>query len=112
MDSNVRKPLVAVSAMVYEGNTIVFSNKWGCYVENDGTGERLGIERVGDTFEMVLEAKKQVEGRKKVVTWARPEAEKYGSTEVDNVDDGEKGGNWVKTGEGIYTKAAVFRGQM
>ena len=47
-------PLAAVSAMNDEGDTVMFSNKWGNYMENGATGE---IERVGETFEMTLKAK-------------------------------------------------------
>ena len=45
-----------------EGNTVVSSKKWGSYIENDTIGEKIMIERVGDTFEMTLKAKKN-EGR-------------------------------------------------
>ena len=62
LDSDVKKPLAAVSAMNDEGNTVVFSKKWGSYIENDTIGEKIMIERVGDTFEMTLKAKKN-EGR-------------------------------------------------
>ena len=95
-----------------EGNTVAFSRKWGNFVENDDTGERIKMERVGDTFEMVLDAKKQEEGMKKVVTWARPDEEKYKGMVVDNVDDEEVPNGWEKRGEGIYAKKTVFRGQM
>ena len=37
-----------------EGNTVVFSKKWGSYIENDITGERISLERRGGTFVMVL----------------------------------------------------------
>ena len=49
LDSDVRKPLAAVSAMNDEGNTVVFSRRWGNYVENDETKERIKMERVRDT---------------------------------------------------------------
>ena len=52
LDSGVKKPLAAVSAMNDEGNTVVFSKNWGSYIENDTIGEKIMIERVGDTFEM------------------------------------------------------------
>ena len=108
LDSDVKKPLAAVSAMNDEGNTVVFSRKWGSYVENDETGERIKM----DTFEMVLDATKQYEGKKKkVVTWARPEADKYKGMEVDNVDDEEVPNGWEKRSEGIYAKKTVFRGR-
>ena len=70
LDSDVRKPLAAVSAMSDEGDTVVFSKKWGSYVENDDAGERIKMERVGDTFEMVLKTKKLQEGMQREVKWA------------------------------------------
>ena len=64
MDSDVRRPLAAVSAMNDEGNTVVFSRKYGSYIENDATGERIKIERVGNTFEMRLKVGKGGSGGK------------------------------------------------
>lgn len=62
VDANVNKPLAAVSAMVDEGNSVVFSKKWGSYVVNDATGENIELVRrgcdregKGGTFAMVLE---------------------------------------------------------
>ena len=70
------------------------------------------MERVGDIFEMVLDAKKQEDGKKKVVKWAVPEAKKYKGMEVENVDEEEVARRWEKQSEGIYAKKAVFRRQM
>lgn len=56
LDADVKKPLGAVSAMVEEGNTVVFSGKWGRYVESDATGERIPLVKKGGTYVMVLEA--------------------------------------------------------
>ena len=39
-----------------EGNTVVFSKKWGSYVENDLTGERIPMVREGGVYVMVLQA--------------------------------------------------------
>ena len=52
LDSDVKKPLGAVSAMEDAGNTVVFSRKWGRYIENDETGERIMMERVNGTYLM------------------------------------------------------------
>ena len=41
LDRDVRKHLAAVSAMNDEGNTVVFSRKWGTYIESDVTGEQI-----------------------------------------------------------------------
>ena len=54
LDADVKKPLGAVSAMVDEGNTVVFSRKWGSYVENDETKQRIPMERSGGTYVMKL----------------------------------------------------------
>ena len=56
LDADVKKPLGAVSAMEDEGNTVVFSRKWGSYVENDQTGERIPMTRKGGTYVMMLQA--------------------------------------------------------
>jgi hypothetical protein len=90
LDSDVRKPLAAVSAMNDEGNTVVFSKKWGNYVENDETKERIEMERVGDTFEMVLKTRKREEGTKREVKWAEDGGKKFGGMEVD-ANEEEKG---------------------
>ena len=56
LDADVRKPLAAVSEMVDEGSTVVFSRKWGSFVENDTTGERIPLTRKNGVFVMRLEA--------------------------------------------------------
>ena len=56
LDADVKKPLGSVSAMVEEGNTVVFSGKWGSYVENDLTGERIPMEQKNGTYVMALHA--------------------------------------------------------
>ena len=53
LDADVKKPLAAVSAMVDAGNTVVFK-KSGSYVEEDATGERIGLVRKGNTYVMKL----------------------------------------------------------
>ena len=87
LDADVKKPLVAVSAMEDEGNTVVFSKKWGSYVENDQTGERILLERRGGTYVMILEGAAQKDGKPK---------KEDGKMEVGGMDDEEE---------------AVFRGQ-
>ena len=95
LDADVKKPLVAVSAMEDEGNTVVFSKKWGSYVENDETGERIPLERRGGTYVMILEAATQKDGK--------PRRE-GGKMEIGGMDDDEEEG-------GVKDKEAVFRGQ-
>ena len=64
LDSDVRKPLASVAAMNDEGNSVVFSKKWGNYIVNDRTGEKIQLERVGETFEVSLKTRKLEEGTK------------------------------------------------
>ena len=59
LDADVKQPLGAVSAMVDEGNTVVFSQRWGNYVEHDETHERIPISRKGGTYVMILESAKE-----------------------------------------------------
>ena len=40
LDADVKRPLAAVSAIVDEGNTVVFSTR-GSYIENDLTKDRI-----------------------------------------------------------------------
>ena len=86
LDADLKKPLAAVSAMEDEGNTVVFSRKWGRYVENDETGERIPIERRGGTYVMILEGAVQKDGKTK---------KKDGKMEMEvggmDADDGEGG---------------------
>ena len=82
LDSDVRKPSAAVSAMNDEGNAVVFSRKWGNYVEDDRTGDRIPLERAGETFEMVLRTRKLQEGTKKNLKWAEDGGKKFEGMEV------------------------------
>ena len=52
-DADVQKPLGAVSAMVDEGNTVVFSRNKS-FIKNDRTGEEIEIKRKGGTFVIEL----------------------------------------------------------
>ena len=83
LDADVKKPLVAVSAMEDEGNTVVFSKKWGSYVENDETGERIPLERRGGTYVMILTTKKD-ERRAEVAM------RKNGEMEIGGMEDDEE----------------------
>ena len=87
LDADVKKPLAAVSAMEDEGNTVVFSKKWGSYVENDETGERIPLERRGGTYVMILEAAAQKDEKPR---------RGDGKMEIGGMDDDER---------------TVFRGQ-
>ena len=109
LDSDVKKPLAAVSAINDEGNTVVFSKKWGNYIENDETGERIVIERVGDTFEMSLKVKKMKEGTKKYLRWTDDGGKMYEGMDVDANDEEEEMLEDVINGK---QGATVFRRRM
>ena len=81
LDAEVKKPLGAVSAMEDEGNTVVFSKKWGSYVENDKTGGRIPMVRKGGVYVMVLQA---VDSKGKKVKKAKEEDE---DVDVDALSD-------------------------
>ena len=50
-----KRMLAAVSRIMEAGNSVLFSKKWGCYIENDITGSRMTMKRVRGVF--VVEAK-------------------------------------------------------
>ena len=95
LDADVKKPLAAVSAMTDAGNTVVFSGKWGSYIENDQTGERIPLEKRGGTYVMVLEARTQKDGKR-----AENATKRSGKMEIGNMEGDEKG-----------KEASVFRRQ-
>jgi hypothetical protein len=55
--TDVGKPLAAVSKMLDQGNTVVFTRKGGqkSYVVNDATGEKIEFEEERGTFVMEVE---------------------------------------------------------
>ena len=70
----VKKSLGTVRAMTDEGNTVVFSRKWGSYVEQDRTRERIPMVRKGGVYVLVLNAVYDTWGRmkkKKRKRWQR-----------------------------------------
>ena len=54
-DAEVKKPLGAVSAIVDEGNTVIFSKKKS-FIRNDETGEEIVMKRKGGTYVIELNA--------------------------------------------------------
>ena len=108
---DVKKPLAAVSAMIDEGNTVVFSNKWGSYVENDKTGEKIAIKRAGNTFEMVLKAKKLKEGDQRRMRWTEDNGKKYEGMEME-IDGNDEDEDMLKELEDRRGGTAVFRRQI
>ena len=63
-----------------EGNTVVFSKKWGSYVENDVAGERIPMVRKGGVYVMVLQA---VDGKRNKVKKMKDEDD----VDVDGLSD-------------------------
>ena len=59
LDSDVKKPLAAAGEIVEQGNSVVLSNKWGSYIENDATGEKIPLTKKNGVFVMRLEATEQ-----------------------------------------------------
>ena len=92
-----------------EGNTVVFSRKWGSYIENDNTGEKIPMERVGETFEMVLKTKKLEEGTRNDLKWAEDRGKKFAVMEVDANEEAEEMMRRVDEGK---EGTVVFRRRM
>ena len=62
-DSDVKKPLAAAGEIVEQGNTVVLSGKWGSYIENDKTGEKIPLTKKNGVFVMRLESAEEGKGR-------------------------------------------------
>ena len=92
-----------------KGTLLYSARNGGSYIENDATGEKIMIERVGDTFEMVLRAKKMKDGARKEVRWAEDGGKKYEGMEVDANDEDEDMLKEVADGK---SGSVVFRRQM
>ena len=45
-----KRILAAVFMIMDADNTVVFSKRWGCYIENDVTGERMKVVRTKGVF--------------------------------------------------------------
>ena len=111
LDSDVQRNWAAVSAMNDEGNTFVFSRKWGSYIEKDVTGEKIPMERVGETLEMVLKTKKLEEGTRKDLKWAEDGGKKFAGMEVDANEEEEEEEMMRRVDEG-KEGTVVFRRRM
>ena len=60
--TDVTKPLAAVSTIVGAGNFVVFKpGRFGSYIVNDKTGEKIGLECENGTYAMEV----QVQGFEK-----------------------------------------------
>jgi hypothetical protein len=73
------EPLASVAAMNDEGNSVVFS-----------TGDKIQLERVGETFEMVLKTKKLEEWTKKDLKWTQNGGKKFVGMELDANHEGSE----------------------
>ena len=74
LDADVRRPLGSVSAIVDEGNSVVFSRRES-YIMNDATGEKIPMRRKGGVFVIELEAD-ETTGKRGVVMGAEEQGEK------------------------------------
>ena len=101
LDSDVEKPLAAVSAMNDEGTH-------RCVQQEVEKPHRM-IERVGDTFEMTLQAKKMKDGSRKEVRWANDGGKKHEGMDVDANDEDE---HMLKEMTSGKSGSVVFRRQM
>jgi len=99
LDADVKKPLGAVSAMEDEGNTVVFSRKWGSYVENDKTGERIPMVRKGGVYVMVLNA---VDGKGDKMK--KKEKKEVEEMEVDGLSEEEEGEEPAKGDQVVFRR--------
>ena len=70
-NADVKKPLGAVSAIVDEGNTVMFSKRRSV-IRNDATGEEIEMKRRGGTY---------------VIELSSEEASKCKRMEVQGLDD-------------------------
>ena len=112
LDSDVRKPLASVAAMSDEGNTVDFSGKWENYIENDRTGEKIQLERVGETFEMVLKTRKLDEGTKKDLKWTEDGRQKFAGMEDDANEKESEDDEVARRVDGGKEGEVVFRMRM
>jgi hypothetical protein len=116
LDSDVKKPLGAVSAMEDEGNTVCFSQKWGRFIEDDKTGERIYFGRKNGTYVMKLKVKKEAKtnGQKKASPEKKSDGmyEKTEEMEVDANDVMEDDEEMARRVENGVEERVVFRRRM
>ena len=62
LDADVRRPLASVSAIVDEGNRVVFGPDVS-YIENVASGQRIGMERKNGVFVLKLDAEETTRRR-------------------------------------------------
>ena len=91
-DADVRKPLGAVSAIVDQGNTVVFS-KGRSYIKSDTTGEMIPVVRTGGTY--VIQVEVAIDETTKCV-------------EVNGEEEFEDGGGGRSGSSGSQEKRSLF----
>ena len=78
--TDVKKPLAAVSAIVDEGNVVVFGpGPWGSFIQNVQSGERIPMERKKGTYVIRVE----YPGTKPKVSFAEAPKDDGGRREMD-----------------------------
>ena len=91
LDADVKKPLGAVSAIVDQGNTVVFSRRHS-YIQNDTTGETIPVVRSGGTYVIEVEVPDAGAATRKKDRKVRF-MEVNGEEEVESEADDEGGSN-------------------
>ena len=72
--------------------------------DEESTSEKIMIERVGDTFEMTLKAKKMEYGARKELKWAEDGGKRYDASDEDE--------DMLKEMAGGKSGSAVFSSKM
>ena len=91
LDANVKRPLASVSAIIDQGNRVVF-DPHESYVENVATGQRLPMVRKRGVFVMELEveaSKRKKHGKKED---GRMDVEEGEEAEAEEGEEQESGG--------------------
>ena len=91
LDADVRKPLGAVSAIVDQGNTVVFS-KGRSYIKSDTTGERIPVVRSGGTY--VIQVEGETEKAEKGTKYLEVNAEEEIEEEAQKEGGGSSSTEW------------------
>ena len=79
---------------------------------NDRTGEKIQLERVGETFEMVLKMKKLEMGTTKELKWTDDGGKKFGEMEVDANEEESENEEVAERVNGGKDGEVVFRRRM
>ena len=96
-DADVKKPFRAVSAIVDEGNTVVFSRRI-CFIQNDESGEEIEMKQKGGTY--VIEPNADDNGK--------ANKENAGRMDVGGMDDEDDDGKLQKLIQERYGEGEVI----